>query len=223
MLLFTVFTVLLVARPVCPAGLFCKIFAAATAVAGSAYTMVAFTESYYDRFTIFANVNFAFAILFVTSLFVAAWFLKQTAEQDDIGVIFPYIFSILAIFVLFILLSEEIYLYWYCRNKYSIEAVTNWEFLANMYMSIAWAIYAAVLMVAGFWRKTALLRYISLGFFGILLVKVFIFDMSTVKSVYRIAAFLATGITLVGISYLYQYLKKKGFFEAVLSDKRLED
>ena len=92
-----------------------------------------------------------------------------------------------------------------------------------MYMSIAWAIYAAVLMVAGFWRKKAFLRYISLGIFGILLVKVFILDMSTVKSVYRIAAFLATGVTLVGVSYLYQYLKKKGFFEAVLSDKRIGD
>jgi uncharacterized membrane protein len=47
--------------------------------------------------------------------------------------------------------------------------------------------------------------------------------MSTVKSVYRIAAFLATGVTLVGVSYLYQHLKKKGFFEAVLSEKRLGD
>ena len=32
---------------------------------------------------------------------------------------------------------------------------------------------------------------------------------------YRIAGFLVTGLALVGVSYLYQYLKKKGFFEAV--------
>jgi uncharacterized membrane protein len=36
-----------------------------------------------------------------------------------------------------------------------------------------------------------------------------------VKSVYRISAFLATGLTLVGVSYLYQFLKKKGFFEVI--------
>ena len=32
---------------------------------------------------------------------------------------------------------------------------------------------------------------------------------------YRIAGFLATGLALVGVSYLYQYLKKMGFFETV--------
>jgi uncharacterized membrane protein len=78
-------------------------------------------------------------------------------------------------------------------------------------------------MIAGFWRKIALLRYISLGLFGLLLVKVFILDMGTVKSVYRIAAFLATGITLVGVSYLYQFLRKRGFFDAILIEEKTED
>jgi uncharacterized membrane protein len=223
MLLFTLFTLSLAARPICPAGLLCKIFAVAGGVGGSIFAIFAFTSVYFDKFIIFANTNFAFAVLFTAGLFASALFLKGAVGQDESDFVFPYIFSIMAIFVLFILISEEIYLYWYCRNRYSEEAVANWEFLANMYMSIAWAIYAALLMITGFWRKKALLRYISLGLFVILLVKVFILDMSTVKSVYRIAAFLATGITLVGISYLYQHLKKKGFFEAVLSDKQLED
>jgi len=222
-LLFTLFTLSLIVRPICPAGLFCKVFAAVAAFAGSVFTVIAFTEVYCSRFTIFANINFAFSILFAAGLFAAALFLKRTAGQDENDIIFPYIFLITAIFVLFILLNEEIYLYWFCRNKYTEGGAANWGFLANMYMSIMWAVYAAVLMAAGFWRKTALLRYISLGLFGILLVKVFILDMSTVKSVYRIAAFLATGITLVGVSYLYQYLNKKGFFEMILSDKRLGD
>ncbi len=33
------------------------------------------------------------------------------------------------------------------------------------------------------------------------------------------AAFLATGVTLVGVSYLYQFLRKKGFFDSLLVDK----
>jgi uncharacterized membrane protein len=74
-------------------------------------------------------------------------------------------------------------------------------------------------MALGFWRKNRILRFISLGLFALLLVKVFILDTSTVKSVYRIAAFLATGVTLVSVSYLYQFLKKKGFFDAMLSEK----
>ena len=77
-----------------------------------------------------------------------------------------------------------------------------------------WAVYGVFLMVTGFWRKSSMLRYIAMGLFALLLAKVFILDMGTVKSVYRIAAFLATGITLVGVSYLYQFLKKQNFFEA---------
>ena len=87
-----------------------------------------------------------------------------------------------------------------------------------MYISVMWAVYGAVLMMLGFWQKNKILRYISLGLFALLLVKVFILDTSTVKSVYRIAAFFVTGVTLVGVSYLYQFLKKKGFFEAMLSE-----
>ena len=47
--------------------------------------------------------------------------------------------------------------------------------------------------------------------------------MSTVKSIYRIGAFLATGIALVGVSYLYQFLKKQGFFEAISAQMTLDE
>ncbi len=77
-------------------------------------------------------------------------------------------------------------------------------------------------MTVGFWRKIKILRYIALGLFALLLVKVFILDTKTMESVYRIAAFLATGVTLVGVSYLYQFLRKKGFFEAMLGEENID-
>jgi uncharacterized membrane protein len=89
-----------------------------------------------------------------------------------------------------------------------------------MYTSIAWAVYGIVLMIVGFWRHIKTLRLVALGLFAILLVKVFIMDMSTVKSVYRIAAFLATGVTLVAVSYLYQYLKNRGFFDTLSAQQK---
>ena len=220
--IFTIFTLLLVIRPICPAGKLCKVLATVLGLAGSVFTMIGFTESYHDSFTIFANANFAFAILFVAGLFASAWFLRQAVQEDKSSIVFSYIFALAAIFVLWVLLSEQIYLYWYCKNRFAGK-IANWRFLSNMYISVMWAIYGAILMTVGFWRKTAVLRYISLGLFGLLLAKVFILDMSTVKSVFRIAAFLATGVTLVGVSYLYQYLKNKGFFEVVLAERKLDD
>ncbi|HBG25796.1 MAG: hypothetical protein A2Y10_02120 [Planctomycetes bacterium GWF2_41_51] len=221
-LLCSIFTLLFVARPICPTGLICRYCAVFIAVIGSFILLIGFTEVYYSKFIIFANINFAIAVIFVIGLFLSAFLLNKSAAKDETIKPFAYILSMGAIFVLFVLLSEEIYLYWHAKNKYSQIQIPNWRFLANMYMSIMWAFYAAVLMIIGFWRNKAFLRYIALALFGVLLVKVFIIDMGTVKSVYRIAAFLATGITLVGVSYLYQFLKKKGFFEIVLNDNLSE-
>jgi uncharacterized membrane protein len=84
-----------------------------------------------------------------------------------------------------------------------------------MYISVLWAVYATILMIVGFWRRVGALRYIALGIFLLLLGKIFLVDTRTVETIYRIAGFLVTGLALVGVSYLYQYLKKKGFFEAI--------
>ena len=90
--------------------------------------------------------------------------------------------------------------------------LTDWKFLAHTWLSVTWALYGAALMIAGFALKERRLRYMALALFAVLLVKVFYYDTRRLEQVYRIAAFFATGITLVGVSYLYQFLKKKGFF-----------
>ena len=74
---------------------------------------------------------------------------------------------------MWIILTEEIYMYWYCKNRFA-ETIENWDFLAHMYISIMWAIYGAALMVVGFWRRKVILRYISLGIFALLVFKVFL-------------------------------------------------
>lgn len=220
-LIFTALPLLLLVRPICPQGMVCKVLATILAGAGAVFTMITFREFYNDSFVIFANVNLAIVLVFVAGLFVGAWFLKHAQGEEQYNVVLSTAFALAAIFVLWVLLTEEIYLYWYCRNRFG-ERIANWKFLSHMYISVMWALYGAGLMVAGFWRKVGLLRYIALGLFVLLLTKVFILDTIEVKRVYRIAAFLATGVTLVAVSYLYQFLKKKGFFEAMLTDKSLD-
>jgi len=218
--IFAAFLLLFVIRPVCPQGMVCKVLATILAGVGSVFTMAVFTEFYKSSFVIFANVEFGRVLIFVAALFAVSWLLSREREEGKYSRKFATAFVLAGIFVLWVLLTEEIYLYYrYCRDRFVEEELLNWEFLALMYISIMWAVYGAVLMMVGFWRKSRMLRYIALGLFALLLVKVFIWDTRTVKSVYRIAAFLATGVTLVGVSYLYQFLKKKGFFEAMLAEK----
>jgi uncharacterized membrane protein len=219
LLLFTVFVQILVVRPISPQGILNRIIAILMALAGSLFGIAAITDIYKEGFIIFANTNFVMALIFVAGIFAAAVHLKQKEHEDNVKIPLYMIFGLLGVVVLWILLSEQIYLYWNCRNAYVHDAA-NWRFLANMYISIMWAVYGAVMMVIGFWRKSPILRYMALALFAIMLAKVFIFDMESVKSVYRIAAFLATGVTLVAVSYIYQHLKKKGFFETIGEEKK---
>jgi len=216
--ILAVFPLLFLARPICPRGVSTRIFATTLAAVGSAFTLIRFPQIYRESFAIFANTGFWMAVIFVAGLFAGAWLLKRVKEEEEHTRDFTVVFGLAGTFVLWVLLTDEIYFYWYCLNRFA-QPLANWKFLAHMYISVMWALYGAVLTTMGFWRNIRLLRYVALGLFALLLAKVFVLDTSAVKSVYRIAAFLATGVTLVGVSYLYQFLKKKGFFEAMLADK----
>jgi uncharacterized membrane protein len=219
-IILTGFPLLLLVRPICPRGILCRVLAMILAGAGSIFTMLTFSEFYSSSFVIFANLEFGIVLVFIAALFASGWLLSNELEESRYNQIFATAFVLAGIFVLWVLLTEEIYLYWYCRNRFA-ERIPNWKFLSHMYISVMWAVYGAALMTVGFWRKNKILRYIAIGLFALLLVKVFILDTKTVKSVYRITAFLATGVTLVGVSYLYQFLRKKGFFETMLGEENV--
>jgi len=219
--IFSAIMMLFVVRPLCPPGIIARTLAAVLAGGGAIFTLITFTEFHRAGFIVFANSDFAIALIFVAALFLSAWLLYRESKKDPNIRYFTIGFVLIAIFTLWVLLTEEIYSYWYCQNRH-VQKIENWFFLAQMYISVMWAIYGAALMIVGFWRKNAMLRYIALGFFALLLVKVFIMDTEMVKSAYRIAAFMATGVTLVAMSYLYQYLKKKGFFDAMLAQKNVD-
>jgi len=216
MLLF--FTV----RPICPRGVVVCVFAVIVAVAGSLYTMIAFGLFYDEAFTIFINVGFVTAVSFVAALAIAAWLLKRRQTALLAGCKPAVIFGLGAVFVFWVLMTRQIWLYWQCANEYG-DGVANWRFLAYMYISVAWALYGAAMVAAGFALRMRILRYLALGLFALLLGKVFIIDTSRISPVYRMAAFFATGITLVGVSYMYQFLNKKGFFEHMPADRDESD
>ncbi len=70
--------------------------------------------------------------------------------------------------------------------------------------SLAWLAYAGVLLAIGLWRGHAVLRHASLVLIVLAVAKLFLFDMSALAGLYRVASFLGLGLSLVGIGYLYQ-------------------
>lgn len=74
-------------------------------------------------------------------------------------------------------------------------------------ISVVWLLYSVTLMAAGFWRSNRGLRFIAIGLFGITILKIFLYDLSSLETGYRIVSFIGLGGILLGVSYGYQRFK----------------
>jgi uncharacterized membrane protein len=70
--------------------------------------------------------------------------------------------------------------------------------------SALWMGYGALLMVIGFWRKSAFFRWQALFLIAATIVKVFIYDVSQLDRAYRILSFMILGLLLLAVSFVYQ-------------------
>jgi uncharacterized membrane protein len=70
--------------------------------------------------------------------------------------------------------------------------------------SFLWMAYGAVLMVIGFSRRSAFVRWQALILIALTVAKVFTYDVSQLDRGYRIVSFIVLGILLLAISFAYQ-------------------
>jgi uncharacterized membrane protein len=213
MLVFPSFTLLFVVRPICPRGLLCRVVASALAATGAAYLVVNYLHLHFGPFTILANVDFGTAMVQIAVLFSGRYLIRRFEHMEGYRTAIAAAFGLAGVVVLCIILTEEIWLFFRWGE---VGEASEWQ--AQMWISVMWAVYGTTLMIVGFWRRIRTLRYMALALLCLLLGKVFLWDTRTLHPTYRIAAFLTTGLALVAISYLYQYLKKRGFFDRILTD-----
>lgn len=79
--------------------------------------------------------------------------------------------------------------------------------LEQMSLSAVWLVYSIVLMGVGIWRRARGLRLVSIVLFGFTILKIFIYDLSFLETLYRIFSFVGLGVILLVVSYLYQRYK----------------
>ena len=61
-----------------------------------------------------------------------------------------------------------------------------------------------MLMVVGFWRRSAFVRWQALVLIAFTIGKVFLYDVSELDRGYRIVSFIVLGALLLAISFVYQ-------------------
>ena len=70
--------------------------------------------------------------------------------------------------------------------------------------SALWMAYGAMLMVIGFVRRSAFVRWQALLLIAATIAKVFIYDVSELDRGFRIVSFMILGVLLLAISFVYQ-------------------
>jgi uncharacterized membrane protein len=95
-------------------------------------------------------------------------------------------------------------------HRTSVSANLNYFRLKNLQqltLSGIWLLYSVVMMALGLWRRQRAVRIISIGLFGISILKIFTYDLSFLDTLYRIFSFIGLGIILLAVSYAYQRYK----------------
>jgi uncharacterized membrane protein len=112
-----------------------------------------------------------------------------------------------ATILLMIAVCLEIHAYWsraYWSTPASLSTLGG-NSIDEQFSYSAWSmLFGAILLAAGFWRKSAFLRWQALVLLALSIAKVFLFDMRQLSQVFRILSFLGLGALLLTVSFAYQ-------------------
>ena len=104
----------------------------------------------------------------------------------------------------FLLLNIEIADYFTATGARTLTFQFSGNFARDMSYSIAWALFALTLLIAGIARKLPAARYASLTLLGVVVLKLIFHDLAHLSQLYRIGACIGVAMILLAASFLYQ-------------------
>jgi uncharacterized membrane protein len=186
-----------------------NLFAAGALVLGVGRLLL--IDNFYVTSPIFNSRMATYAVA-IAVLGAVAWY--GSRRKDEIGRS-ATIASVVALNLLALIgLSREVADY-YSREMTSILPYGRWrsvdeinihhvEIARSFTYSALWMIYGAGLMIVGFWRRSAFVRWQALALIAFTIAKVFLYDVSELDRGYRIVSFIVLGALLLAISFVYQ-------------------
>lgn len=161
------------------------------------YLRPAFPEQYtYSRYFVYARY---LCFLFIALLLYTIRYVFH--EFDNKG---TKIFDIIVSGSILWLLSSEL-LHWLdiydAKNSY------------KLILSILWGVFALSMVIWGIIKSKKHVRISAIVLIGIILVKMFFYDLSQMNGLKRSVLFIALGILMLGISFLYNKYKHLMFDE----------
>lgn len=140
--------------------------------------------------------------LVIISLFAGAKLLappRHLVLRSNIQAILAGLGTVLA----FLLLNIEIADYFSAPGS-TLTFQFSGNLARDMTYSIAWGLFALVLLVVGIIKKIAAERYTAIGLLCVTLLKLFFHDLAQLGQLYRIGAFIGVAVIAMVASFAYQ-------------------
>ena len=96
--------------------------------------------------------------------------------------------------------------YWQGGFIYLDKATSDAELYSY---SVIWLLLGALVVITGHLKQQRLLQNVGLGILGAVIVKVFLIDMANLTGLLKALSFIGLGLSLVGLSWLFQKLRKR--------------
>lgn len=159
------------------------------------------------------NMRMATYAVAVAVLGIVAWFAGRREDEaaKSVGAISLVALNLLAL----IALTREVSDYFsrqlsdlrplfVDRTRTAYADMHRIDIERDFTFSALWMAYGAMLMVIGFIRRSAFVRWQALVLIAFTIGKVFVYDVSELDRAYRIVSFMVLGVLLLAISFVYQ-------------------
>ncbi|NYF77842.1 DUF2339 domain-containing protein [Granulicella arctica] len=173
----------------------------AVGVIGALLSLREITLLYSDRVPhrAFLNADFATALVGIAVLGACAHVAIRISRTAKDAPIWPRLAgaAIIALNLVAVLSCvQEIHSLWASSASAGLkEALAISAFLM---------VYSAVLLVVGFWKRTAFIRWQGLALLVFTIGKTFLYDMRSLSQGYRVVSFMGLGVLLMAVSFAYQ-------------------
>ncbi len=146
------------------------------------------------------NSKFGVGFASVVALALASYFypkeeVSHTSEKGTRQVMVGA-----AIVLLWALVSIELWHYFDASNLSGIR---------DLLLSLWWLSYGVILAVFGSVYNSVVARKLAIAFFGLAVVKVFLYDVQNLDLGYRVVSFISLGVILLAASFGYQKNREK--------------
>jgi uncharacterized membrane protein len=162
----------------------------------------------FERFIPVFNSRFLVCAAAVAGFYVLLRFLLR--YRDKLGVnerYAPTVIFVVTQALSLVLLSVEVRDFFHFRSPRQISDWGSSLYGYQLSLSVLWALYASLLTGVGILKRVRGARVLGILLLGATVLKVFLIDLSSLRTFYRIISFVALGLLLLAVSYSYNRFK----------------